>query len=386
VRDLCKKHGTACEAWPRMSADEIGETCESNKHFGAEFNVASGYVGVSPNPFMNRGVDRRLMLGRKWEVFVGYVSVLHFEAHFDCTTVQALARVSHAYDFHGNRYDAVAMKPDSIPAGLPHTVGSVYVREEFGLNEFFLSSHEQLRDAQAMDTLQYLVEQDAADHRGKDLKADNILDLPSYISVKVKADKFKDARAEKNADMQASFTALLTGTQQTPTVVRSASRFGQASTVQAGQQDNIRRETLATTAATNLATSRAAPRARSGTLARTLPPKASGAVARPKAKAATFFGVGVAAAVKSSPQISPLLSGLLSPVPARRPAEVVTPMEPNKRGRYQRKEINLQEIFNGAAPGRQTTPVNLGACVNYIHMSWDICCCQVALSGGRPSL
>ena len=227
------------------------------------------------------------------------------------------------------------------------------------MEDFYIQPHEQLRDAQAMDTLKYLVLKDEDENRGKGLKADNLLNLQTYSELKKKAQKCIDARTSKEAEMQANFMASRSGAERAPVVTTSVSRFGGssllASSGDSSSKPSLEQPMLAKRKSATSALAKPAP-----------------LVANLKRQRA---GPTAIRSTPASQARSTALNSFSSPAQTKRPASAMTPSgsEATKCSKgsasggtyYKHKEINIQEILDGAGPGRQTGPVHLGRAKNY---------------------
>ena len=81
--------------------------------------------GVVQKSFKSRDVGKSLIAGRSWGVHVAYVSCEDFETHFEVAPGPGHANMHRttALTLRGDKYAAVAMRPDDIPEGLPFFSG-----------------------------------------------------------------------------------------------------------------------------------------------------------------------------------------------------------------------------------------------------------------------
>jgi hypothetical protein len=360
---LCKKHLKVCDSFPDMTPEDIKDKLEADSEFKTVFSIAANNYGIAPldNPFMPRRVSRNIEVGRTWSVDVRYVDPDVYEKHFGCTVAQGGAKLTTAYNAAGDPYLAVPMHPAEVPETLANLHGTLFVKEYMKMEDFYVQPHEQLRDAQAMDTLKYLVLKDEDEKRGKGLKADNLLNLQTYSELKRKAQKCIDARTTKEAEMQANFTASRSGTERAPVVTTTVSRFGGPSLLSSSVDPSSRLSQEQPVLAKRNRAASAQPKA---------PPVLANLKRSRVAPTATAIRSLPASQAKST-----ALNSFASPGQTKRPAETMTPngSEASSRSKlsasggtyYKHKEINIQEILDGAAPGRQTGPVQLGRAQNY---------------------
>jgi hypothetical protein len=361
----CRKHGKTVESFPLLEADEQSSLVHTSKDFNGEFYAAAGNVDKSVNSFMPRNVSTNLEVGRSWEVAVAYASVADYEAHFSCTTSQGAARLTTAYNMRGEAYPAVAMSPDEVPKDLAVVLGSLFIRDYVKLENYYLEPKEQLRNGQGDDTLRFLVMKDEADARGKDLKTENLLNLPSYAQLFDKATKFKRGQKEKQDEMQANFDAARQGIDRAPVVHRSASRFGPApGHLPPTEEPGVVRHKSGALEQQTLSRSRGRGGSSIGR---------GGDLSNPKRWRGVHAACGTPTAFRSAnptlPAKAASLVSLTSPAGARkRPLDLpLGALAAQHQGGkyYARKTINLQEIFEGAAPGRQVGPVLGGLNTEY---------------------
>jgi hypothetical protein len=346
-----------------MEVDAILAKASSEKDFRAVFD--SAVVNAStPDciPFMSREVAKGFTGSRTWKVDVGYVASDEFEKFLKCTPSQASVRTTTAFNLRAEPYEAVPMAPHTIPAWLPFVLGSVSIKEFISLNEVFMSSNDQLRDGQAMDTFSFLVRQEEETSRGKDLRAEAILALPQFDYIKAKAERFNEARSDRQASVQAQMEALRGGVAAPAEVVQRASRFANI-----GSACAVKCESAVPSIAA--ASSKQYPSSGRGGRSRSTPFGRGGGVNRQRGPLPTIAKTQ-AAAIKSR-GAAPVLNGSSFVSPVGRPRLAVPlgfaspPLQPlvegaSKRariGRYQPKSIELGEIFDGTAPGRQVGPV-----------------------------
>ena len=232
------------------------------------------------------------------------------------------------------------------------------------LDEMFMSSADQLRDGQAVATLQYLISHDEETTRGKELRHENILDIPTYSDVKLKCEALVKARLKKNNEMEDHLASLRAGeAPATSVVVQSSSRF--ASAAMAPVSAAITEVIVEKSVAASKAMARKSFGRGRGRGSQNAGRGSSGASSAVKSGSPLFASGFVSPAGKKKSAVPLLSQSAAAPPPSASPGRrLVAPggVVP-KRGfggrDYVRKSIDLQEIFNGAVPTRQTNPVSI---------------------------
>jgi hypothetical protein len=371
---LCLKCSLAVDAYPEYEQGEVVDKVHNDRKFGGDFKVVVAVAesiakGDADAPkFVPRIVENHLTMERTFKVRVGYIAQDFLEAKFEISLSASRIRTCDAYNLNGQRYPAVAMALNEIPADWPFLPGSIKFKESCFFAERSLQAKDQLRDPQAMAAF-YKNMGSMSLGKCDDVKIDSVGNLQSQKTI---TDKFKRAlclRNERSAGVEAEMNALVGGNDFVVQPIRVNHRriSGQGEEAQRGAVTGV----IAAGTPRNIA-SASATRGRSRT--RGAPPATHNTTdSKPRrvksAKHAGHSGGSVGAASASAKSRSASGGHLVTPPSARKAPEPISDKSvgPKVGGYYKHKEFDYFEILQGAAPTRQTAPATWGR-LRVLHM------------------